>query len=213
MRGWYAGRVIRLAALLTLAALVAGCASSLGARDDRQAPVGVADTKPLEFRQPAIFVEVSASAADLEARDRSTLGSDYEGALLEALNARAVAVRDVELLADRGRRVDGRAAVARAREIGADAAILIKARVARETVTLCEETRRALRGQALVFHQDVEVLRASDGATRLRILDSPSLTAHEVEVDCDNPRGAVRRGVREAMNAAVAKLAKRLFGA
>lgn len=197
--------------MVAVAVLAGGCAS-FGGGDDHAAPVRSTDDRPLEFRQPALVIAITADAGAVGDRDRQNLPGAYENALLEALNAKAIAVRDVDRVVA-NRRPDGRAAVARAREIGADAAIIIKARIALETVIVCRETRRPLRGQALVVHQDVEVLRVSDGTTRLRIVDSPSLDANDVEIDCDQPRGARRGGVRAATEAAVAKLADRLFGA
>ena len=198
-------------ALLAVMLLTGGCAS-LGRSDAGPTPVGRADDRPLEFRQPALFVVITADAGAVDEHERQNLPESYEGALLEALNAKAIVVRDLGRLTSK-EGADGRAALARAREIGADAAIIVQVRVALELVTVCGDTRRPLRGRALVVRQDVQVLRASDGTTRLRLVDSPSLEANDVDVDCDEPRQAKRLGLRAAMEAAVAKLARRLFGA
>jgi len=198
----------RLTALLALAALFTGCASL----DAGPVPTRAVDFKPSEIRQPAVYVRLSFGPGEWNPGDRATLPAGYESALLEGLNAKAVLARDVQMIPERDTRFDGPAALARARTIGADHAILVDVLVSHGVATFCTETSRPLRGPAMVLSQEVEVLRASDGAARLRIIRGSGLGVANVEVDCQNPRDARRRTPEETLGAAVEKLLVRVFG-
>src|SRR2546430_6178915 len=72
----------------------------------------------------------------------------YESALLEALDARAILVRDVRSVEARGAVPETAAAAARAREVGVDHALVVSLRVEPDVVSVCEETRRPMQGRA-----------------------------------------------------------------
>jgi hypothetical protein len=144
---------------------------------------------------------VVAANAELSERDRKDLPALYEGLLLEALDARAVLVRDVRSADARGGVPSVEAAAQRAREVGADHALVVSLRVEPGVVNVCEETRRPLRGRADVWWQEARLVRAGDGRERLR--EETAVPA--VEADCDGspPR---RRGVAATTAAAVERL-------
>jgi len=200
--------VAALAALL-LASILASCA--LGGRDDRSA---VATTRASDFRladirQAVVLVRVVvASSSRLSERDRKELPALYESALLEALDARAILVRDVRSVDARGAGGELAAAAARAREIGVDHALVVNLRVDSDVVRVCEEARRPLRGQAGVWRQEARVVRATDGGERLRA----EVTTPDVEAECDGPQPTVqRRGMQAMTTAAVERLVAKIF--
>ncbi|MGH7354426.1 MAG: hypothetical protein ACRELS_07635 [Candidatus Rokuibacteriota bacterium] len=206
-RPLFAAAVAAAGVVAAVATLGAGCAGRGG--ETAGPPTRIAtDFNPAQIRASALFVRVALEGAWTE-RDKTTLTHDYEGLLLEGFNARAVLVKDVE--SGGAKSLDRGAALTRARAIGADHAILVDARAAREMVTVCQETGRQRRGQALVWRQNVEVLRASDGAARVQMTDSPALTATDAEVDCQTGR-ARRQDTSDVIRAAVEKLLSRLLG-
>ena len=151
---------------------------------------------------------VVASSSRLSERDRKELPALYESALLEALDARAILVRDVRSVDARGAGGELAAAAARAREIGVDHALVVNLRVDSDVVRVCEETRRPLRGQAGVWRQEARVVRATDGGERLRA----EVTTPDVEADCEESRpSARRRGVQATATAAVERLVGKLL--
>src|SRR5256886_10743275 len=147
-------------ALLTLAA--AACVSPSGVE---RVPIRAADFRPAEVRQPAVVVRVTF-AGGLSDREREALPAEYEGALLEGLNARAVLAKDVQVLAGGDAKLDAHAALERARTLGADHAIVVDVRVATGEMIFCRESRRPFQAPATVWSQSVQVLRSSDGAAR-----------------------------------------------
>src|SRR5437899_12203011 len=101
------------AALAVLGLAAAACASARGVEP---VPIRAADFRPAQIRQPAFLVRLTfAGHSD---REREALPVEYEGALLEGLNARAVLARDVQVVAGRNAKLDARAALARARAPG-----------------------------------------------------------------------------------------------
>lgn len=173
-------------------------------------PTQAVDFKPTEIRQPVIFVRVTLAPNQFGERERGTLASEYEGALLDGLNERAVLPKDVRLATEGT--FDVRAALARAREVGADHAILVEVRVTRGEALFCRGTGRPLRGLATIWTQEVQVLRTSDGAARLTLARGPALAVTDVNVDCDDPKASERRSPAETATEAVRKLLARLFG-
>src|SRR5437762_5989056 len=123
-------------ALLGLAATA--CVSPSGVEP---APIRAADFRPTQVRQPAVVVRL-AFAGQLSEREREALPAEYEGALLEGLNTRAVLAKDVEILAQGDAKLDAHAALARARTLGADHAIVVDVRVATGEAIFCRESRR-----------------------------------------------------------------------
>ena len=199
--------VAALAALL-LASVLAGCTA--GRHDELIAPLTThaPDFRPADIRQAVVLVRVVVGTTSrLSERDRKELPALYESALLEALDARAILVRDV-------RSVDARAggelaaAAARAREVGVDHAIVVTLRVDTDVVRVCEDTRRPLQSQAGVWRQEARIVRAGDGGERLRA----EVTTADVEAECDGPRPSVqRRGTQAMTTAAVERLVAKVF--
>lgn len=170
------------------------------------APAGF---KPSELRQPAVFVRVAVALGAFGTRERTSLPAIYEGALLDGLNARAVLPRDTQRVTDA--RLDPRLALARAREVGADHAVLVDVTVERGEPEFCRESPRRFRASATTWIQTAEVLRSSDGATRLR-LSGPALTVTDVQPDCNAPRASHRRSSSETAAEGVTRLLTRLLG-
>lgn len=201
--------------VLLLAAFVAACASPPGGPAGRSvgaSPARVPELRPAEIRQPALLIRLSLGPGEWTDRQRTSLPAEYEGTILEGLNAKAVLAKDVRLVTVKDGAFDARAALERARAIGADHAILIEVRVSHEIATFCEGTARPLRGPATVWRQEVEVFRASDGAARLTRARAPELVVTDVDPDCENPRKSERRSPEDTLALAVEKLLTRLFG-
>lgn len=198
----------RLAAPL-VALVLAGCALGGPAGTPTPPTTRASDFRGAQVRQAAVLVRVVVAAdAGLSERERKDLPALYEAALLEALDARAVLVRDVRTL-DAGAAVpEAAAAAARAREVGADHALVVSLRVEPDIVRVCEDTRRPVQGRAAVWKQDARVVRAADGGERLRA----EVATPAVEAECDGPRpGARRRGVEPTAGAAVEGLVGRML--
>ena len=195
------------AALLAL--LVAGCTPGAQREPPAFPTARASDFRPAEVRQAVVLVRVVVgSTARLSERDRKELPALYESALLEALDARAILVRDVRSVEARGALPEPSTAAARAREVGVDHALLVSLRVEEDVVRVCEEARRPLQGQAIVWRQEARVLRAADGGERLRA----EVTTADVEAECEGPRPSVqRRGVQATTTAAVERLVGKIF--
>jgi hypothetical protein len=169
-----------------LALLASGCAGSGAGTASRVAPATAADYRPAQLRVTAVAVRVAIGAgADVPESERASLARLYESALLEQLDARALVVRDVQPGASAA---PPAAAAARARDVGADHAIVVDVRVEPALVRVCEDTARPLQGRATVFSQRAIVVRASDGAVRA----TTEVAEPAVEVDCDASRPTAR---------------------
>ena len=195
------------AALLAL--LVAGCTLGPQREPAAIATTRASDFRPAEVRQAVVLVRVVvASTSELSERDRKELPALYESALLEALDARAILVRDVRSVEARGGVPESAAAAARAREVGVDHALVVDLRVEPDVVRVCEETRRPIEGRATVWRQAARVVRAADGGERLRA----EVTTPDVEAECDGPQPTVqRRGMQAMTTAAVERLVAKIF--
>jgi hypothetical protein len=187
--------------VLPLAALVTACAGP--AR--RAAPERAPDFRSVEVRQPAVVLRVTLAAGRFSDQEREALPATYEGALLDGLDARAVLPRDVQ----RGT-LDSGAALARARAVGADHAILVDLELTRGEPVFCREGQRPFRASATTWTQTVTVVRASDGATRLA-LAGPALAVTDFDADCDDPGQSRRRSGAETATEAVTRLLTRLL--
>jgi hypothetical protein len=200
--------VAALAALL-LASVLAGCTA--GRHDELTAPLTTRapDFRPADIRQAVVLVRVVVGTTSrLSERDRKELPALYESALLEALDARAILVRDVRSVHARAGGGELAAAAARAREVGVDHAIVVTLRVDTDVVRVCEDTRRPLQSQAGVWRQEARIVRAGDGGERLRA----EVTTADVEAECDGPRPSVqRRGTQAMTTAAVERLVAKVF--
>ena len=199
-------RALALAALVLLAA---GCAGGLAGEPT---PTTATDFRPAQIRQPMIVVRVTFGPGTYDPRERDILAGEYQGALLEGLNARAVLARDVEVRGERDRKPEARAAVARARELGADHVIAVEVQVARAETVFCRPERRPFYATVNVWRQGVEVARAADGALRVVVAQGSALDQTEFDADCENPRRSRRLAPREAIEAAVKKLLGRVLG-
>jgi hypothetical protein len=186
---------------LSLLVLVVACAGP----ERTGAPVRAPDFRGGEVRQPALVLRMTLAAGRFSDREREVLPATYEGALLDGLDARAVPPRDVQ----RGA-LEASAAVARARAVGADHAILVDVEVTRGEPIFCPEERRPFRASATTWAQTVTVLRAGDGATRLAV-SGPTLAVTDFEADCDDPRQSRRRSPAETATEAVTRLLTRLL--
>jgi hypothetical protein len=195
-------------ALAVLGLVAAACAARRGVEPT---PIRAADFRPAQIRQPAVVVRL-AFAGPLTEGERAALPSEYEGALLEELNARAVLAKDVQVLAGRDAKLDTRAALERARALGADHAIVVDVHVTTGRPIFCRESRRPFSAPATTWSQSVQVLRTSDGATRLTIANDSGLAVTDFDADCDNPRASRRLRSGEAIASAVARLLTRVVG-
>src|SRR5437773_1650386 len=166
------------------------------------------DFRAAQVRQAVVLVRVVvASTSELSERDRKDLPALYESALLEALDARAILVRDVRSVEARGAVPETAAAAARAREVGVDHALVVSLRVEPDVVRVCEETRRSMQGRATVLRQEARVVRA-DGGERLHA----EVTTPDVEAECEGARPSVRRrGVQATATAAVDGLVRKML--
>lgn len=196
--------------LAALALLAAACAPA--ARAPVTGPVRAADFRPGDVRQPVVFVSVTFGPGQYGDGERRALPEEYEGALLEGLNAHAVLAKDVRVTAG-GRDATLEATLARARELGADHAIFVAVRLTRGAFPFCRETRgSAFRAQATLWDQRAEVARTADGLVRLRIAPGAAMAVYDLDADCDHPRESRRRSPAEAAAESVKKLLARLFG-
>ena len=194
------------AAVLALVLILAACA---GPVSDAEGPGRglAADFTPAQIRHPAVVLRIVLGPGDFTAHEQSSLPASYEGALLEALDARAIPARD----AQRVSQLDRLAAAVRAREVGADHALLVDVRVEKVESYFCREGRRPFRAPATVWVQTAEVVRASDGVSRLAV-SGPALTVIDLEPDCASPRESRRRGGSETVRESITRLLKRLLG-
>jgi hypothetical protein len=193
--------------LALLAILATGCAIPGGGAPTRsRAP----DYSAREIRRPAVFVRV-AGWPDLNDRERQALADTYEGALVEALDARGVPPTDVQRVVP-GERFDARAALARAREVGAEHAIIVDLGVSRRDAMFCRESARPFRAITTVWSQGVQVLRVGDGASRMAIAAGQDLDVTELDADCGNPRRSTTRDRAAMVAAAVEALTPRILG-
>jgi hypothetical protein len=186
-------------------ALVAACTGAAQEAAPQRAP----DFRPIDVRQPAVIVRVTLAAGLFSDQEREVLAATYEGTLLEGLDARAVLPRDTQRVTSGA--LDPSAAVARARAIGADHAILVDVDVTRGEPIFCRQGPRPFRASATTWTQTLTVLRASDGATRLAV-GGPALIVTDLEPDCDDPRRSRRRSGHETAVEAVTRLLTPLLG-
>ncbi len=201
----------RVPALAALAPILAACAAL--SSTPQVVPTRAADFKPSEIRQPIVFVQMSFGPGEYTDEERKSMPQEYEGALLEELNAQAVLTREVRVsIAPRNAKRDSGPALARARELGADHAIFVEVRVIRGPLQFCQGTRRQFQALATLWGQTAEVVRASDGVVRLRIAPGPTMAVFDLDADCENPRESRRRTTTEALAESVKRLLRRLLG-
>jgi hypothetical protein len=194
------------AALVLIVLMLAGCAGSATTTSGSGPPP--APFRARDFRQPAVFVRVAVRAQQMTSRQATELPAEYEGLLLEALNARAIVPRDVTVVRERGA-FDERTAIARSREVGADHALLVDVSIATTSTRFCREARRPFTAEALTVRQRMVVASATDGQVRWQPEELETLA---IEADCDNPRDSRQRSTTETIQAAIDALVSRLLG-
>jgi hypothetical protein len=168
------------------------------------------DYSAREIRQPALFVRVGDSP-DLGDRERQALAASYEGALVEAFDERGVPPTDVQQVGPSAS-FEARGALARAREVRADYAIIVQLSVQRRDGIFCREGRRPFSATATVWSQGVQVLRVRDGAARMAVPPGQGLDVVDLEPDCANPRRSRLRDRAQMVASAVQVLTERILG-
>src|SRR2546430_13914735 len=182
-------------------ALLGLAAAACGARGGMQpGPIRAADFGPAQVRQPAVVVRL-AFAGQLS--EREALPAEYEGALLEGLNMRAVLAKDVQILTRGDAKLDAQAALARARALGADHAIVVDARVATGEAIFCRESRQPFRAPVTAWSQTGQGLRASAGAARLALSGDAGPTAPDPDADAEQPLASRRLATSAATRTTV----------
>ena len=170
---------------LTAATVVALAAVACGVFSGPPSAQREPGFKAGSVRRPALFVRVSISQ-DFEERERGRIGSEYQGAVEEALNRLGLIPVDTTLAFGAGQRpledLDRARTLARARETGAEHLLIVDARLARGRVTLCRESKQPRSGTAAFWEARLEILRASDGQPLL--VEPGEAPAVEVDVDC-----------------------------
>jgi hypothetical protein len=190
-------------AALLLATACAGAAAP-------PAPIRAPDYSPREVRQPALFIRI-ADTGDLSDREREALAASYEGALVEALDERGVPSPDVQRVGAAAR-LEPRGALARAREVHADHAIIVELSVLKRDAVFCRDSRRPFAAPTTVWSQGLQVLRVRDGAARLTVPPGQALDVTDLQPDCSNPRRSRLRDRAEMIRSAVEALVERILG-
>lgn len=191
---------------IAVALLAAACTAAGSPPRLMRAP----DYAPREIRQPALFLHVG-TGYDMAERERESLVATYEGALVEAFEERGVPPSDVQRLAP-GDGAEPRRALARAREVRADYALIVELRVERRDTIFCRESRRPFLAPTTVWSQAVQVLRVSDGTSRMAVPPGQGLDVTEMDPDCANPRRSRLRDRTEMIASAVEAVAERILG-
>src|SRR2546430_5744960 len=155
-RQCYSGSMPKRLAGAVVALAVAACAPMRGVEP---VPIRAADFRPAQIRQPALVVRL-AFEGQVSDREREVLPAEYEGALLEGLNTRAVLAKDVQVVAGRDAKLDARAALGRARALGADHAIVVDVRVTAGGAVCCRGRRAPVRAPARARGQTGQGVRA-----------------------------------------------------
>lgn len=200
---------MRALVIVVFAIVLTACSSATRDTTSRDDTIAGTRFAPLTLRQPAVFVRVQLGPGQWSERQKSSLAAEYEGALVEAMNARAVLARDVRLLAPRDA-LDRQAALSRAREVGADHAVLVEAKIEQTEREFCKGTRGAFRRLTTVWTQRLVAVRASDGAVAFETLNPVEVTGFEP--DCDAPRESRTRSPADELAHAVETLVARLLG-
>lgn len=178
----------KLSAAIFVALAAAACGVFSGPPPAQREPGFRADS----VRRPAVFVRVSISQ-DFEEREWNRIGSEYQGAVEEALNRLGLLPVDTTFAAGAGQHplegLDRARPLARARETGAEHLLIVDARLARGRVTLCPESKQPRSGTAAFWEAGLEIRRASNGQP---LLVKPG-EGRAVEVDVDCRTGQVTR--------------------
>jgi len=200
----------KLSAAIFVALAAAACGVFSGPPPAQREPGFRADS----VRRPAVFVRVSISQ-DFEEREWNRIGSEYQGAVEEALNRLGLLPVDTTFAAGAGQHplegLDRARPLARARETGAEHLLIVDARLARGRVTLCRESKQPRSGTAAFWEAGLEIRRASDGQP---LLVKPGAgRAVEVDVDCRTGQVTGRKSmdvmIEESVDAVLAPFGPR----
>jgi len=176
--------------------LLTGCAGAPGGPTSVRVPTYSGE----EIRRPAITVHLAFGPGDFSKQERTSLPEVYAGVLLDALNAQAILPIDVDVARDTP---DPAAAVARAREVRADQAVIIDAIVGRGLRTFCRNARRTVTVRVTEIAARLDVVRASDRETRL---SEPDIRATDFTEDCDEPKQSRRLDTSQVIAESVHKV-------
>ena len=188
--------------LVLVALLAAGCAAGLGGPSATRAP----GYRGAEVRRPALTVRLAFGPGDFSKQERQQFPEVYTTALLDALNAQAVVPVDLQVTTGT---LDRAAALARARDLGADQAVIVEATVGRGLRTYCRDSRRMFTTRVTGVVSRVDVVRAADGQTRLV---EPEVEASDFEEDCDAPKESRRLSADELIADSVRKVLAKVLG-
>jgi hypothetical protein len=191
-------------AMIAAALIATGCAAPGGPAPLMRAP----DYSAREIRQPALFIRVEEGR---DSGERGSLADLYEGSLVEAFDERGVPPADVQRVSARTG-LGPRAALARAREVRADYAVIVELRLERRDATFCRGGRRPFAATTTVWRQGVQVLRVHDGTSRLAVPPGQELDVTEMEPDCADPRKSRLRDRAEMIATAIEAVAERILG-
>src|SRR5260370_23785802 len=122
--------MLRVRAVVALALPAAACAPGPSRAGERPGPMRVADFKPEQIRRPVFFVRFTFGSSFEDEEKRNEM-ADYEGALLDGLNTRAVLAQDVVFLRERDRKLDAPEILRRAHAPGPDPAPYLEVQAAR----------------------------------------------------------------------------------
>ena len=193
------GRPFTKLHLLVIALLAAsGCAGMVGGTPAFREP----GFRAASVRRPALLVRVSVPA-EMNRRERDRITEDYQAAVTEGLERLGILAVDVATAPGSSSRplegLDRPAALGRAREAGAEQLVIVDARLARDTVTVCRQAGRARSGSAIFWDVGLEIRRVSDAQPLLVEPPAEDLRAVDVEVDCKTGRVTRRKSTDELM--------------
>jgi len=200
----------KLSAAIFVALAAVACGVFSGPPPAQREPGFRADS----VRRPAVFVRVSISQ-DFEEREWNRIGSEYQGAVEEALNRLGLLPVDTTFAAGAGQHplegLDRARPLARARETGAEHLLIVDARLARGRVTVCRESKQPRSGTAAFWEAGLEIRRASDGQPLL--VNPGEGRAVEVDVDCRTGQVTRRKSmdvmIEESVDAVLAPFGPR----
>ena len=99
--------------------------------------------------------------------------------------------------------LDRPAALARAREAGAEQLVIVDARLSRGDLTHCKQAARARSGPTVFWDVGLEIRRVTDGQPLLVDPPAEHLRAVDVELDCKTGRLIRRKSMDELITDSV----------
>ena len=190
---------------LALAALLlpCGCAGAFGSGTPAFREPGFRATS---VRRPALLLRVSVPA-ELGLRERERIPEDYQAAAVEGLERLGILAVDLATAPGSSARpldgLDRPAALARAREAGAEQLVIVDARLAKGDLAHCRQSGRARTGPTVFWDVGLEIRRVADGQPLLVEPPAEHLRAVDVELDCKTGRLIRRRSMDELITDSV----------